>query len=264
MIVFYRDRFHQGPLPIPPQSPWLCHGVGVFETLLWTGGRLAWVERHLERAAAGLEALDLGPLPEDLDVLLAEVVRHNHLTETTARVTLHLGPEREGGPVVPMVLAAPYEPPPVDPVEIVISDGIHVCSLARFKTHSYLPYKEATRRARIMGAWDAAFLDGERRLTETGAGALLFADDEGLVAPESRWKLPSIALAAVAGRRPVREAPVTLEDLDRFRYAWVLNSLVGAVPVDRLGAQGYAVDLDSAEEMRGLIWQTNVGQRGTP
>jgi branched-subunit amino acid aminotransferase/4-amino-4-deoxychorismate lyase len=262
MIVFYRDRFHRGPLPIPPQSPWLRHGVGIFETLLWRRGHLAWVDRHLARAAAGLEALGLGALPAELDVLLAEVVRHNQLQEGIARVSLHLGPEREGGPVVPMVMAEPYLPPPADPVEITISDGIHVCSLARFKTSAYLPYREATRQAREMGAWDAAFLDGDGHLTETGCGALLFADDEGLVAPETRWKLPSIALAVVARDRPVREAPVTLDDLDRFRYAWVLNSLVGALPVDRIGAKDYVPDPESAVEMRGLIWQTDGSTRG--
>ncbi len=263
MIVFYRDRFHQGTLPIPPESPWLRHGVGVFETMLWTDGRLAWVDRHLERAAVGLEALGLGGLPSDLDVLLAEVVRRNHLQEGIARVNLHLGPEREGGPVVPMALAETYLPPTLDPVEITISDGIHVCSLAQFKTQAYLPYREATRRARDMGAWDAAFLDGDGRLTETGTGALLFADDDGLVAPETRWKLPSVAVAAVAGDRPVREEPVTPDDLGRFRYAWLLNSLIGALPVDRLGAQDYVADPESATEMRSLIWQRELGAQET-
>lgn len=261
MIVFYRDRFHRGPLPIPPQSPWLRHGVGIFETILWRGGRLAWVDRHLARAAAGLEALGLGALPAELDTLLAEVVRHNQLEGGVARVSLHLGPEREGGGVVPMAMAEPYLPPNLDPVEVTVSDGIHVCSLARFKTSAYLPYREATRRAREMGAFDAAFLDGGGRLTETGTGALLFADDEGLVAPETQWKLPSVALAAVAGDRPVREEPVTLDDLERFRYAWILNSLVGALPVDRLGAKDYVPDPESAQEMRGLIWQADDAGR---
>jgi len=263
MIVFYRDRFHQGTLPIPPDSPWLRHGVGVFETILWTRGRLVWMDLHLERAAAGLEALDLGSLPEDLDVLLVELMRHNRLTEQTARVSLHLGPERDGGPLVPMALAAPYEQPAPDPVEITVADGIHVNSLASYKTHSYLPYWEATRRARTSGAWDAVLLDADGRVTETGSAALLFADDEGLVTPETSWKLPSIALAAVAAKRPVREAPVTLDDLDRYRYAWVLNSLIGALPVDRLGAQDYVIDEESTEEMRGFVWQhdDDAGER---
>ena len=260
MIVFYRDRFHSGPLPIPPESPWLLHGAGVFETMLWTRGRLAWVGRHLERAAAGLEALELGPLPRDLDVLLAEVVRHNDLAERTARVTLHLGPEREGGGVVPMVTAVPYAPPTLEPVEITIFDGLHVSSLSRFKTHAYLPFREATRRARAMGAWDAAFLDGDGHFTETGCGALLFGDDNGLVAPKTSWKLPSIALAAVAAERPVREAPVRLKNLGRFRYAWVLNSLIGALPIDRIGAQDYVPDLDTAAALRSLIWQDEDGE----
>ena len=262
MIVFYRDRFYRDTLPIPPQSPWLRHGVGVFETMLWTGGRLAWVDRHLQRAEAGLEALDLGPLPGDLDVLLTEVVRHNQLTDEIARVSLHLGPEREGGPVVPMAMAAPYEPPPLDPVEVVVSDGIHLSSFSRFKTHALLAYADATRRARAMAAWDAAFVDLAGNITETGCAALLFADDDGLVAPESAWKLPSVSLAAVAGQRPVREEAVTLADLDRFRYAWVLNSLVGALPVNRLGAQAYVSDEESAKEMRGIIWQAEEENQG--
>lgn len=263
MIVFYRDRFHQGTVPIPPESPWLRHGLGVFETLLWTGRRLAFVDRHLERAAAGLEALELGPLPAELDVLMMETVRHNHLTEDLAKVNLHMGPEREGGAVVPMITAIRYEPPPQDPVEITISDGFHLSSFARFKTHSYLPYHEATRRARSMGAWDAAFLDVEGRVVETGCASLLFADDEGLVSPESQWALPGIAAAAVAAVRAVRSGPVTLDDLERFRYAWVLNSLVGALPVDRLGAQDYVPDPESAREMRGLIWQEDDFEGGT-
>ena len=263
MIVFYRDRFHQGTVPIPPESPWLRHGVGVFETLLWTGSRLAWVDRHLERAAAGLEALESGPLPADMDVLMLETVRHNHLTGELAKVNLHLGPEREGGPVVPMITAVPYEPPPQEPVEITITDGIHLSTFARFKTHSHLPYREATRRARAMGAWDGAFLDMEGRLVETGCGSLLFSDDEGLVAPESQWSLPGVAAAAVAAVRPVRRSPVTLEDLGGFRYAWVLNSLVGALPVDRLGAQDYVADPESALEMRSLIWQQDDSEGGT-
>ena len=262
MIVFYRDRFHSGPLPIPADSPWLRHGVGVFETLIWTRSRLAWLDRHLARAAAGLDGLGLGPLPENLDVLLADVVGRNRLADDTARVTLHLGPEHEDGPVVPMVTAASYTRPPPEPVTLTVAEGVHLSHLARFKTISYLPFRDATRRARAAGAWDAVLLDFEGHLLETGTGALVFEDDEGLVTPETPWKLPSVALAAVADARSVRQAPIRIDDLAAFRHAWLLNSLVGALPVGRLGEQDFASDVESARALRGLIWQHDDG--GTP
>ena len=262
MIVFYRDRFHSGPLPIPADSPWLRHGVGVFETILWDRGQPAWLDRHLVRAAGGLAAFGLGSLPENLDILLADVVERNRLADVTARVTLHLGPEHEDGPVVPMVTASSYAPPPLEPVALAVADGVHVSHLARFKTVSYLPFRDATRRARATGAWDAVLLDSEGCLLETGTGALVFEDDEGLLTPETRWKLPSIALDVVADARPVRQAPIRIDDLAAFRHAWLLNSLVGALPVGRLGEQDFVPDAESASELRGLIWQHDDG--GTP
>ncbi len=271
MTVFFRDALRDGPLPISPDSPWLRHGVGVFETLLWRGGRLRWAGRHLRRAARGLAALGLGPLPAPvadaaaLGARAREVLGACGLSGGTARVNLHLGPEREGGPTVALVAAVPYEPPPIgagDGVRLAVH-GVAVCSpVAGHKTVSYLPYREATRGARAGGAWDAVLTDGTGRLTECATGALVLGyggdgrrlGDVALVTPATPWKLPSLAVAAVRDAVEVREEVLALADLGRFRWAWLLNSLVGALPVAAVGDIALEPAPPLTAALRRLAW----------
>ncbi len=275
MTVFFHDALRDGPLPIPADSPWLRHGVAVFETLLWRGGRLRWAARHLERAAASLAALGLGPLPApvgDADALAAravEVLEARGLARATARVNLHLGLLAPSAPPVALVTAAPYPPPPLAPVALTLT-GDAVCSpTACHKTAAYLPYRDATRRARAAGAWDAALTDGAGHLTEAATGALLLWDgarrggpddavelgDLELVTPATPWKLPSLALAAVRDAVPVREEAISVARLPRFRSAWLLNSLVGALPLASLGATPLHPEPALAAALRRLAWE---------
>ncbi|MBM4370501.1 MAG: aminotransferase class IV [Deltaproteobacteria bacterium] len=263
MIVFFRDRFHSGPLPVNPASPWLRHGLAVFETLLWDRGRVVHLDRHLARAAAGLDLLGLGALPEGLPELMAETVERNRLSGGTSRVSLYLGPETDEGPLLPLVVAEPWTVPPPEPVQLALAEDLHLSWLARAKTASYAPFHVATRRARAAGAWDAVLRDGEGHVLETGRASLLFQDGEGsLVTPGTPWKLPGVAVAAVADAEMVVEEPILLEDLDLFPRAWVLNSLVGALPVARLGDRTFGTDPGVTHRLRAIVLETGPGTSG--
>ena len=248
--------------------------MAVFETLLWRHGRLRWPARHLDRAARSLEALTLGALPAPVahaDALAArarQVLDANGLAHATARVNLHLGPEHEGAPPVTLLTVAAYTPPPLTPVPLTLAAAPLASPVAAHKTVAYLPYREARRRARAAGAWDAVLTDGAGHLTEATTGALLLWEGAGappsdeadltrleLVTPASPWKLPSLALRAVRDAVPVREEVLTRADLPRFRSAWLLNSLVGALPLARLGDVPLAPAPALAAALRRLAWE---------
>lgn len=248
MIGLRRGEF----VEMPDSTGWRL-GVGLFETLRWNGSTVRHWGLHAERLAASLADLGLacGPFPGPDDAV--RLALHAGLAHREGRVNILCPFDDLDVPAVPLLLAAPYDPPPPAPVSLAVFPDPHASFLGRHKTMSHLPYLVARRHAARLGCFDALLADREGLVVETSACALLLADDEGLVAPAHPCALPSTALALMAGVQPVRRRPVLLDDLPGFRHAFVCNSLFGMRAVSRIGEVGFALDEETVGLGNGVI-----------
>jgi branched-chain amino acid aminotransferase/para-aminobenzoate synthetase component 1 len=108
--------------------------------------------------------------------------------------------------------------------------------LARHKSLNYLFYLVARQAAVDAGADEAVILDAGGHVTETAAGSLLARTDGRWWTPQSPDQLPGITLDQI--RRLLRERGQAVdsrtavpEDLAGAQTVWVLNSLMGIMPV---------------------------------
>lgn len=256
MIVFLDDRVvpaDQAGLSIEDGA--VRFGDSLFETLLALDGRIRFLEEHLDRIA---QSAALIAFPCDRDAAraalkfcareLAAPAARLRLTLTRGKVPgLQLPPPSQPGRL--LVTAAPYTPPSQGEREA----GVH-CVLApnqRVNPLSHLPQMKrgnyadclyAADYARRQGAREALFCDRDGQLLE-GATSNLFAIVDGILItpPAGELVLAGIMRRQIlnaAGRigLPWREAPLPLAKLPASEEVLLSNSLIGLLPVARLGA----------------------------
>lgn len=256
---------------ISPLDRGLLYGDGLFETLRAQEGRVAYLEAHLERlrASAAFLGLGLGEEP-DWASLLPLLLALNGLEKGAARLKIVLtrgqAPEL-GLPAAsrPTLLAQawPYAPPPAEAYE----QGwrLHAFSqpapaLAGHKTLNYLYYLWARQEAQGAGAQEALILDQAGQVAETAAGSLLCRQEGRWWTPASPSQLPGVTLAQArrllaAQGHMVEARPASLAELAACPTVWVLNSLMGVMPVSHLAGQALADPASSqAASLRARLW----------
>jgi len=239
-----------GEARISPLDRGHQYGDGVFTTLRAESGRPLYLSDHLARLAHSLtelriraEALHSIDWPD----ILGELLRCNGLQAGLAAVKIcvsrgsaaTLGLPQAARPTV-FIQARPYEPPGIDDY----SRGwrLHVYRqgfappLARHKSLNYLYYLVARQAAVDAGADEAVILDSGGCATETAAGSLLARTDGRWWTSQSPYQLPGITLDQVRRLLKERGQPVDsrtapAEDLVGAQTVWVLNSLLGIMPV---------------------------------
>jgi len=235
---------------IEPTDRGFTLGDGLFETLLWQGGRLHEVAAHLDRMAAGCGVLGL-PAPERsaAEAMMRDAVAAAGLAETRAavRLTLSAGPGGRGldrpEAIEPVLVAtAAAAPRPTTPARLAVSgvrrnDG---SPASRLKTLSYLDNVLARREALAAGADEALMLDTRGRLSCAGAANLFWMVDDRLFTPALDCGVlagvvrgRTIAAARARGIA-VEEVAAAPEILRRASGIFLTNSLIGLRPVDEI------------------------------
>ncbi|MER7514862.1 aminotransferase class IV family protein [Streptomyces sp. NPDC126499] len=138
------------------------------------------------------------------------------------RLLVRTGPPATG-PEGPLALA-------LVPHERVLPEVKHVGEIAKTLL---------LRRAVADGFDDAAFLDGEGRLSEATIWNLVFWDGTSVLWPQAAM-LTGTTMSAVRRRLtalgvPQRTTPITPSDLPALAGAAVMNSWTPGIPVHRLG-----------------------------
>ena len=211
-------------------DPGVRWGEGLFETMRAEGGRVALLERHLDRLDASARTLGMAPMPsrERVRAAVGEALAACGADPARVRVTATPRPTL-------LVEVTPAPPLPADPpaVTAVSVRGAWWPGnrLAEHKTLSYAGHRAAQRRAEAAGADHALLLDAEGRLGEaalanvlvdTGSGAVT-APARGLLAGVSR----EIAIAAVGAR----EEALPEAAWRGAREIVLTNALAGALAV---------------------------------
>lgn len=253
------------------------YGDGVFETLRAEKGRVLYLNDHLGRLVRSLDALRIPcpQLPEGLTWagLLNELLMRNKLTREIASVKIivtrgiagTLGLPAPAGPSTLCVTAQPYAQPAAE----MYGKGwrLHIWRegfappTAPFKTLNYLPFLMARQAALDAGAHEAVLLDPQGCVTETAAGSLLLHTDGRWWTPRSPWQLPGITLKQTGrlldtGAEKTMRRSCSPEDLLQAETIWVLNSLMGIMPVAEV--DGHCVQklqIKEAKRLREALWQ---------
>ncbi|MBC7103263.1 MAG: aminotransferase class IV [Parvibaculum sp.] len=264
---------------IDPADRGFLLGDGLFETMLALHGHPVFAGAHMLRLKTGMELIGL-PLPYAPDAIEAaciEVLEANGLDaapRASLRVTVTRGPGPRG-------LALPPEPRPTvlvsgatagePPARLSLATAMPRRNpwspSARLKALPYLDNLLAKEEAREKGADDALMLSTNGAIACTSAANIFFWEDGKLVTPSQNCGiLPGITRAALLELAPeigieIAEEEILPARLAHISGAFVTNSLMGLVPIDRIDgrdipahpmtarlAAAYELLLDAADE----------------
>jgi branched-chain amino acid aminotransferase/para-aminobenzoate synthetase component 1 len=255
---------------ISPMDRGFLYGDGLFETMRAQDGRALRLARHLERLRAGLASLRIrleGVSESAWAPIITALLVKNGLAGRVASVKAvvsrgaarGIGLPEASTPTV-LLAAEAYEPPPPAAFrkgwQLHGTAAGHAPGIARHKTLNYLRMLAARQEAMDAGADEALLVDTEGFVIETAAGSVLALTRDGWVRPAHDGQLTGITVETVTrmlenrGHRVVpRRMP--LAELKACRAAWVLNSLIGIMPVrciDDIPLPETAVDM--SDELR--------------
>ena len=276
---------------VSPMDRGFLYGDGLFETLRAEGGRALYLKEHLARLGRSLKALRinlkgsvLAGMIEDQEIdldececLLAELLQRNGFTQECAAVKIlitrgvaaGLGlPEAEAPTIC--LSARPYHAPEPSAYERgwklhVVREGFSP-PLAGHKSLNYLYFLWARQAATDAGADEAVVLDGWGHVAETAAGSLLVRLEDQWVRPETPFQLPGTTATIVSrlleeSGHPVTHGPLRPEGLTAADAIWVLNSLMGIMPVVEVDGRAVAEPrVEQAAQYRKLLFERGAGK----
>lgn len=230
-------------------------GIGLFETMRAYDGRVFRLQQHLGRLVDSARELgwtvipDLGDLTENVQqVLLASAGADTRVRLTVTTGSLHASAE-ETPRLTVVATAAPLEKYPDEcytkGVTVVVSDYRQSGHdpTAGHKTTSYFGRLASLRRAHVRSAFEALWFTPDDYLAEAAISTVFVVSDEQLLTPPLDTPvLPGITRAAIMELAveldiPVREKPLTLEDVLGAEEMFLSNSMIELIPVVRIGRE---------------------------
>lgn len=251
MIHFANNTLSDNAVALDPASPGFRYGAGFFETIYFNGRSLCHLDLHLDRLLGSLRVHDIPYQAVDFEEVIHSVLAANGLDAAPARVNIVYPAGTDTAQ--PVILAAPYEPKPYKAYRLCVCEEHHVSSLNAHKTTSYMFFHLAFRQARARGFDDAALFDFDNHLLEATTGALLLRKNGAYYQTHTPYKLPSTALALAGSVLDIVSKPVSLNDLEQYRNAYILNSLVGMRPVVAIGETAFVPDEAGCEAASRVI-----------
>lgn len=236
---------------LSPLDRGFLYGDGLFETLRAEAGCPLFLKDHLQRLACSLAALHITlPITPDWDLILSDLLQRNRLGDQSAslKIIISRGICSELGLPAPShptlcAIAQKYVPPaPANYQQgwhLQIFRHGYAPPLAQHKSLNYLYFLTARQAALDAGADEAVILDAAGKVSETSAGSLLFRSQGKWWTPANAHQLPGITLQRVSQLladkgTAVAKHQTTPEDLYGAETIWVLNSLIGIIPVCKI------------------------------
>lgn len=251
MIHYRNKRYTSEGVLMDPASPAFRHGAGLYETVYYNGRDVLHLHRHLDRVLSSLRACGIPYAAVDFDEVVGQVLNRNGLEDRPARVDIFY--PLEPGESSPVITAAPHEPKPYKAYRLCLCDDRHVSTLNALRSASRMFFHLALRQALARGFDDAALLDLNDDILEASTGALVFEKHGHFVCADSPYRLPSIALELAATVLDILPVRLPLAELESFRHAYLLNSLIGMRPVVAVGETAFVPDSATCDKVTPLI-----------
>nr|ART36949.1 D120 [uncultured bacterium] len=253
MIVWLNgELLDEGDARIDIRDRGFLLGDALFETLLARRGRIAFLDAHVVRLAAGANILGI-PVPISTGLLAVAcemLLEANGLSDeprVALRITLSRGPGPRGlvppeNPIPTLLITAVESPPPPASLTAIVATPRRnaLSPVSRLKAAPYLDNVLAREEARARGADEALMLDTSGYLSCASVANVFLWEGERLVTPaEECGILPGVTRAAVIDLA-VRLGIELVEDmimpqrLTRASGIFLTNSLMGLVPLSRI------------------------------
>ncbi|MCH8327861.1 MAG: aminotransferase class IV, partial [Candidatus Marinimicrobia bacterium] len=203
--------------------------------------------KHLERMRDGMATLEIEfPVTEkEIVGLLEEMIRRNHLTESTLRLMLTRGtlpgaPFTFSGPANLYIGLRYTQPEPPFPVKVVFASESDYPIARRspaVKSMTYLWNMLAIRDATRQGAFEPVFVNGEGLITECAVRNIFFIDGDILRTPDlSLGILQGVTRDLILELAPalglsIDSAPITREAANGMDEAFIASTGIGVYPV---------------------------------
>ncbi|MCI8465033.1 MAG: branched-chain amino acid aminotransferase [Lachnospiraceae bacterium] len=205
-------------------------GLGAFETIALSG-RPIWLERHLRRLDATLAFLGISRRVTKEEVY--EYLKVENITTGALKIVIS---EKNK-------LFFPRENPYTkqDYERGFVADFAkgrrnEHSSLTRHKTLNYGDCILEKRRAAERGFDEAIFLNSKGEICEGCISNIFFVREGKLFTPKlSCGLLPGIVREVLMERCDVTEGQILAEEIGRFEECFLTNSLMGMMPVARIG-----------------------------
>jgi 4-amino-4-deoxychorismate lyase len=256
MTYYSNGKYRLDGVLMDPSQPGFRYGAGFFETLYYNGRKVCHLPVHLDRIFHSMRDFGIEHEDVDFEAVITQVLNRNNLLGQPARVNIFYAMETPKAH--PVILAAPFEPKPYKAYRLCLCTDRHVSTLNAHKTTSYMFFHLALKQARAKGFDDTVLLDFDNTLLEATTGALLFKREANFYELESPYRLDSTTLRLAKQVLDVVSAPVGLEDLPRFRHAYLLNSLIGMRPVVAIGETAFVPDEDACRPVTELVLEEEV------
>lgn len=252
ILAFYDSRVElickDPSLLLIPLDDHMCHrGDGLFESIAFRQKRFYALDEHLARLMGGAARLDLKLPCSNLRSLLCAVARAAEVDDGDMRIFLSRGPGGFGispaeCPESSLYIVALAQSAP-DPR--IFERGLSSFSskippkqdyLARIKNTNYLPNVLMAKEALTKGRDIAISFNEKGEMGEAAIANAAIIDKSGtLVAPAFDGILAGTTLLAalrLAGEKmPVRQGPVTREDIAEAKEMLLFTSATLCVPV---------------------------------
>ncbi len=234
------------------------YGDGFFETLRAEEGRPLFLGEHLARLRGSAQAFRI-PWPQGFswEERLGQLLTANGLERGLARIKIlltrgaaaGLGLPQEARPTL-AIWAQLYTPPSLEEYargwSLATFPERRTTFLGRHKSLNYLFYLAARQYALDRGAKEALILEADGLVSEGAATTLLYAQGGIFYTPEAPSALPGVTIGVLDQGLARRGLSLQAVSTTRSRLAaaeglWVVNSLMGVMPVSALDGRNLPI-----------------------
>ncbi len=228
------------------------YGMGLFETMRCTNGKVFAIDSHIERLFNSAKELELDNTytKEYVKDAIGKTLEANELTDARLRLTLTGGPMNNEVPESTLLITATeFVPYPAEyyqkGVTVVLTDHRQNAQnpLNRHKTTNYFARLLALNEARKRKAGEALWFSTENFLAE-GCISNVFVVKDGVVTTPGLDTpvLPGIMRgtvmeAAVKEKMTVEEGPLMISELLGADEVFLTNIIMGVLPVTGVEAK---------------------------
>lgn len=246
-IVCLNGRYVQGSeATIPVSDEGVLYGMGIFETIRIFESSPRVLDRHLSRLFDSAEKLGID-VPWQYDEIANMVERTatvNDMSEGGLRLTLTAGGFVSGPNIFIQTRQAPYRE---EHYRNGMSAGFvpfrrnETSPLVNHKTINYYENVLARRKAAAAGWGEALFINTSGNLAEGSVSNVFLVKGGKVITPgEQCGILPGITRQRVIDicktmQVPFQVRPVTPSEITCAHECFVTNSLMGAMPLVRIG-----------------------------
>ncbi len=252
----------------------ILYGDGFFETMRAEHGYVLFLKAHLERLYQSCRFFNIEFKPEE-DGYWADriglLIEKNGLQKTIAAVKIiitrgtgarSLGLPKQSEPTI-IVYAREYEAPPKDKYDHGIVAEVfpypRYSFLADHKSLNYLFYLSAREWAEKRGADEAIVLNVDGTVSEGATTNVFYVQEGSIFRPESPHYLRGVMEGQVINLleergKEIFTEPTTVSILAEAEEVFLTNSLLGVMPVGRIGENVLPPEKPMAKLLQAVKW----------